>query len=401
MSDAFPSEGGGPGGAELSVGRKRRQLNCLDGPRVWQATRLGEYSPQQNKGLAMERKLTAIVAMDVVGFAGLVSDDEQGALERLERLKEDVVRLQVEAHRGRVFKSMGDGFLAEFSSTVEAVNCAIGVQRAVRRAGDLPNEPPPLTLRIGVSLGDVIVQGDDLLGDGVNAASRLEAMAEPGGLAVSAEVMAQIRGKIDVPLEDQGYKRLKRSDAPIHVYMTRSKSIADGGVFDFEEDALAVERITGGCICGEIRFEISAPAISTGYCHCRICQKFAGSAMSTWTAFPKSAVSFGAPEPTYFGTSPIAERGFCSTCGASISYRLLQPKEAAHIVIFTPSLDHPEDYAPVAHSGVETKLPWLEIFDDLPRTETRDSRVLQQAWSSVGLPDPDSWGAMAAPPAVF
>ncbi len=348
----------------------------------------------------MERKLTTIVAMDVVGFAGLVSRDERGALARLARLKEDVVRLHVEAHRGRVFKSMGDGFLAEFSSTIEAVNCAAGIQRAISLAGQGADDPSPLVLRIGVSLGDVVVEGDDLMGEGVNAASRLEAMAEPGGLAVSAEVMAQVRGKTDIPLEDQGYRRLKETDAPIHVYMTRAKHVGGGGFFDFDEDALKGEVITGGCICGRIRFEISAPPISTGYCHCSICQKFSGSAMSTWTAFPKSAVSFGT-EPTYFGTSPIAERGFCSTCGASIAYCLLQPKEAAHIVLFTPSLDHPENYAPVAHSGVETKMPWLEIFDDLPRTETRDSRVLQQAWSSVGLPDPDEWGPMVKPPGVF
>lgn len=349
----------------------------------------------------MERKLTTIVAMDVVGFAVLVCEDEQGALERLERLKDDVIRLHVEAHRGRVFKSLGDGFLVEFSSTIEAVNCAIGVQRAIRKSMLGAGNTSTLILRIGVSFGDVVVQGDDLMGEGVNVASRLEAMAEPGGLAVSAEVMAQVRGKTDVLLEDQGFQRLKETDAPIHVYKTRSKNVAGGGFFDFDEDALSGELITGGCRCGDIRYEIDAPSISTGYCHCSICQKFTGSAMSTWTAFPKSAVSFVTAEPTYFGSSPIAERVFCSTCGASIAYRLLQPKEAAHLALFTPSLDHPENYAPVAHSGVETKMPWLEIFDDLPRTETRDSRVLKKAWSSVCVPDSSNWGPMVKPPEVF
>ena len=142
----------------------------------------------------MERKLAAILATDIVGFAGLVSRDESSTLARLERLEREVVRMQVEANRGRVFKSTGDGFLAEFSSIFEAVNCAVGIQRASAFEARQSKTDDVFVLRIGVSLGDVVVQGSDLLGDGVNTAARLEAMAEPGGIAVSGEVMAQIRG---------------------------------------------------------------------------------------------------------------------------------------------------------------------------------------------------------------
>ncbi|AXI41940.1 GFA family protein [Sulfitobacter sp. SK011] len=349
----------------------------------------------------MERKLAAILATDIVGFAGLVSRDESGTLEKLERLSRDVIGMQVEANRGRVFKSTGDGFLAEFSSTQEAVNCAFGIQSILALEALRSKTDDHLLLRIGVSMGDVVVQGDDLLGEGVNTAARLEAMAEPGGIAVSSEVMSQIRDKIDLPLEDCGHKRLKSTDAPIHVFMTRSKTGGTGGFLDFDENELATTLIKGGCLCGSIRFEVNAPAISTGYCHCRCCQKFSGSAVNAWTAFPASAVRFLDKEPSYFASSPIAKRGFCSECGTSLTYKLFQPKETAFLVLHTSSLDEPENYPPAVHSGMESKLPWFDIMDDLPRTRSADSRVLQEAWSSVGLPDPESWGPWAKTPEVF
>lgn len=349
----------------------------------------------------MERKLAAIAAIDVVGFAGLVAQDEDGTLAKLDRIKSDIIAMQIEANRGRLFKSLGDGFLAEFSSTIEAVKCAVGIQRAMHHDQQAVPDAERMVLRIGVSLGDVVVQNDDLLGHGVNIAARLEALAEPGGIAVSAEVVAQIRGKIDLPLEDCGYKKVKASDAPIHVYMTRAKQGVSAGFMDMDDGHARQSIVYGGCLCGAVRYEISAPSISTGYCHCRICQKFTGSAMSTWTAFPASAVSFPDLEPKYFASSPIAERGFCPECGSSLCYRLIQPKKAAYLVIFTSSLDDPAPHAPMAHSGIESQLPWIEVLDDLPRTRTADSRVLQQAWASVGLPDPDHWGPMKRPPEVF
>ncbi|WP_170787772.1 GFA family protein [Ruegeria lacuscaerulensis] len=349
----------------------------------------------------MERKLAAILATDIVGFAGLVSRDESGTLAKLVRLEREIIGMQVEANRGRVFKSTGDGFLAEFSSVFEAVNCAINIQRACAREARRSNSDDPLILRVGVSLGDVVVHGDDILGDGVNTAARLEAIAEPGEIAVSGEVMAQIAGKIDLPLADCGHKRLKRTDSPIHVYMTVSEPGEEGGFLDFDEDELAKTLITGGCICGLVRYEINAPAISTGYCHCSCCRKFSGSAVNAWAAFPASAVRFLTEEPRYFATTPIANRGFCARCGASLTYKLVKPRETAYLVLHTSSLDQPENFAPSVHSGIESKMPWFDILDDLPRTRSSDSRVLQEAWSSVGLPDPETWGPLAKPPEVF
>jgi adenylate cyclase len=349
----------------------------------------------------MERKLAAILAADVVGFAGLVSKDEDGTLSSLDRLINQIIRVQVEAHRGRIFKSLGDGILAEFSSTLEALKCAIGIQKALAIDAHRSGEGEPLRLRIGVSVGDVVIQGTDLLGDGVNVAARLQAMADVGGLAISSDVMAQTRGKVDIALEDCGHKRLKDSDEPIHVFKTGKRKGSTKGLFDFDENELADNLIKGSCLCGSVKIEVSLPPISTGYCHCRICQKFTGSAMSTWTAFPASGVHFPDNEPQYFASSPIVERGFCSSCGSSLAYRLVQPKLAAYLVLFTSCLDTPEKFAPTVHSGMESKMSWLDILDDFPRTTTADSRVLQEAWSSVGLPDPVEWVASAKPKDVF
>ena len=350
----------------------------------------------------MERKLAAILAADVVGFAGRMSQDEAGTLALIERLNRDVIGMQVQANRGRVFKFMGDGILAEFSSTLEAVNCAFGIQKMMRFLKEQSKEEENFHLRIGVSLGDVVVRDNDLLGDGVNIAARLETLAEPGGVAVSAEVMSQIRGKTDLPLQDAGHQRVKNTDALIHVYMTRArKNTQDAGIFDFDVSTDPTPEISGGCICGAIRYQALMPPISKGYCHCRCCQKFTGSVMSVWAAFPAAAVQFTGNEPTYFPSSPIAERGFCPTCGSSLTYRLKRPKPAGYLVIMSGTLDHLEDYAPLAHSGVESQAPWLEILDELPRTACAEPRVLQEAWRSVGLPEPGTWGPMACPQNVL
>jgi adenylate cyclase len=351
----------------------------------------------------MERKLAAILAADVIGFSGLITRDEERTIRRLERLRLEVIDTHVKAHRGRVFKTLGDGVLAEFSSTLEAVKCALGIQRDLAaRSSDTDDEP--LALRIGISVGDVVLQGEDLLGDAVNVAARLEATCEPGGIAVSSDVMAQIRGKIDLRLEDCGHQRFKDTDALIHVYKTRPADRGPTqaqGLFDFDDEGSKDKAITGGCICGAIRYEINMPALGSGYCHCRICQRFSGSAMSSWTAFPGSAVQFLTGEPRYFATSPIAQRGFCPECGASLTYKLLLPRPSSYLIVFTTSLDAPQDYTPTTHGGVESQLPWIDILDDLPRTRSEDSQSLHQAWSAAGLPDPADWGPGAEPPEKF
>src|SRR5215468_2066467 len=143
------------------------------------------------------RRLTAILAADVAGYSRLMGTDEEGTHERLQSHLRELVNPKVEEHRGRIVKNTGDGFLAEFASVVDAVRCAMEIQRGMaEREPEVPEEQR-IRFRIGVNLGDVIAEEQDIFGDGVNVAARLEALAEPGGICVSRVVRDQVRDKVD------------------------------------------------------------------------------------------------------------------------------------------------------------------------------------------------------------
>ena len=157
-----------------------------------------------------QRRLAAILVADIVGYSALVAGDEAGTLARLAALRRDVIDPAIGGHSGRLFKSVGDGFLVEFASAVQAVTCATAIQKA--------NGNGPLRLRIGVHVDDVVVQGDDLMGDGVNIAVRIESVADPGGVVISRAVHDQVRDKLDLVFGDKGDIPLKNLARPIHVY---------------------------------------------------------------------------------------------------------------------------------------------------------------------------------------
>jgi len=166
----------------------------------------------------LERRLAAILAADVVGYSRLMGEDETGTLERLKSLRRELVQPKIAGGRGRIVKLMGDGLLAEFPSVVEAVQCAVDIQQdmAGREAG-LPDERR-IRLRIGVNLGDIIVEGSDIYGDGVNVAARLEGLAEPGGICISGKVYEEVRNKLPTAFEDLGEQKVKNIAEPVRVY---------------------------------------------------------------------------------------------------------------------------------------------------------------------------------------
>ena len=166
----------------------------------------------------MERRLAAILAADVVGYTALMGDDEVGTLRRLTELREQVLEPLIAEHRGRIVKLMGDGLLVEFASVVDAVACAVAWQNGVAERESERDDNTRLQFRIGINLGDVIVQGDDIHGDGVNIAARLEGLAEPGDIYVSGDAYRQVRGKIDVEFEDRGEQEVKNVTEPVRVY---------------------------------------------------------------------------------------------------------------------------------------------------------------------------------------
>jgi adenylate cyclase len=166
----------------------------------------------------VNRKLAAILAADVVGYSRLMGADEAGTLAALKRHREAIFDPAVAAHSGRIVKLMGDGVIAEFGSVVDAVSCALSVQRSNATTPDKSASQPTIVLRIGINLGDVIIEGDDIYGDGVNVAARLEPLAEPGGICVSSIVNESVGNRIDVRFQDGGEISVKNIDRPIRVW---------------------------------------------------------------------------------------------------------------------------------------------------------------------------------------
>jgi TolB-like protein len=166
----------------------------------------------------VERRLAAILAADVVGYTRLMGADEAGTLQRLTELRQQVLEPLIAEHRGRVVKLMGDGLLVEFASVVDALSCAVAWQNGVSEREVTGDGDKQLQFRIGINIGDVIVEGDDIHGDGVNIAARLEGQAEPGGVCLSGDAYRHAKGKVEAEFEDMGEQDLKNVAEPVRVY---------------------------------------------------------------------------------------------------------------------------------------------------------------------------------------
>jgi adenylate cyclase len=176
----------------------------------------------------VERRLTAILAADIAGYSRLMAADEEGTLTALKTLRREVADPKIEEHRGRIVNTTGDGLLSEFASVVDAVRCAVEVQRemAARNAGVQADRR--IDFRIGINLGDIMIDENDIFGDGVNVAARLEALAEPGGICVSRVVRDQVRDKLAIPFEDMGEQQVKNIARPVRAYRALLAERADG-----------------------------------------------------------------------------------------------------------------------------------------------------------------------------
>jgi adenylate cyclase len=173
----------------------------------------------------MERRLTAILAADVVGYSRLMGADEAGTLAILKKIRSELIETKIAEHQGRVVKLTGDGILAEFPSVVSAVACAVEIQRGLRERMTGAPTDRRVEFRIGLNLGDVIVEGDDIYGDGVNVAARLESVAEPGGIAVSQSVRDHVGNRLDVTFADCGEQNLRNIEKPVRVYNVLLKDL--------------------------------------------------------------------------------------------------------------------------------------------------------------------------------
>jgi TolB-like protein/class 3 adenylate cyclase len=171
--------------------------------------------------MSQTRRLAAILAADVAGYSRLIGTDEEGTLNRLRSIRADVIDPKITEHRGRIFKTTGDGLLAEFSSVVDALRCATEWQQGVAERNSGIAGDQRIEFRMGINVGDVVVEGGDIFGDGVNVAARLEGLAEPGGICVSARVQEDVAGRLDLAFDDIGEQRLKNIARSVRVYRVR------------------------------------------------------------------------------------------------------------------------------------------------------------------------------------
>ena len=184
----------------------------------------------------LQRRLAAILSADVVGYSRLMGIDEAGTLARLKAMRRDLFDPLTAAHSGRIFKLMGDGALVEFASAVDAVTCAIEIQKQVRERNAGSPEDSRIQFRIGINVGDIIVDGDDIYGDGVNVAARIQALADPGGVYISRGAADQVRDKVPIKIETRGEQTVKNIARPIEVFciISEDRDAVAGAVREFE-----------------------------------------------------------------------------------------------------------------------------------------------------------------------
>ncbi len=336
----------------------------------------------------MERRLAAILYADVAGYSRLTGLDEEETHRKLDAGINLLAKV-IEAHGGQKLHEAGDAVLAEFRSVTAAVTSALEFQAQMFEQNADIAEEHRFQFRVGVNLGEVIHDRDDIYGEGVNLASRIQELSHPGGVCVSGAVYEQIVGNIDQAFDDLGHRRFKNIAQSVHVYQARIAGLQSSdedrhGWFTDKRKPVA----TGGCLCRRVRFEVLQEPLYVGYCHCRFCQLASGGALGVSLIFDKTAVRFLGDEPKKYKSSEIAERGFCGNCGTSITNTHYAPDESAYYAIRLGAMDNPADFPPTFHWGVENQLPWLDINDDLPRIRSDEDLETQRRWAAVGRPDP-------------
>src|SRR6201984_41119 len=171
--------------------------------------------------MTITRRLAAILAADVAAYSRLIGADEEGTLNRLRSIRADLIDPKITEHRGRIVKTTGDGLLGEFSSVVDALRCATQWQQGMSQKNAATPDGTRIEFRIGVHQGDIVVEDDDIFGDRVNIAARLEGLAEPGGICISARVQEDVVGRLDLAFDDLGEQSLKNIARPVRVYRVR------------------------------------------------------------------------------------------------------------------------------------------------------------------------------------
>ena len=339
----------------------------------------------------MERHLAAILYADVAGYSRLTGYDEEKTHKQLD-ISLNLLTSLIEKHGGQKIHEAGDAILGEFKSVTEAVATAVEFQRQMSEENMGIPEEERFLFRVGVNIGEVIHDREDIYGDGVNLAARIQELAEPGKVCISGAVYEQIAGKTDQVFDDLGHRKLKNIAQPVRIYQTRFANLQSSGEdqpgWPYLTSAKKKPLATGGCLCRGVRFETWEEPILVAYCHCRFCQLATGAPLNASAVYQKAAVRFFGDEPKMYTSSVIGERGFCGNCGTTLFTNHYAPDEGDYYSIRLGAMDNLADFPPTAHYGVESQVPWLDINDNLPRIRTDDDPEMQRRWAAVGRPDP-------------
>ena len=326
----------------------------------------------------------------MVGYSSQMNADEMTTLNRLQSFLNHILHPMLAEFNGHLIKEMGDGYLVEFSSVSQCVECAFNWQRHAHEETKIPQRESSLQFRIGINVGEVIFSNDDVFGDGVNIAARLEAVADPGGIVISGSAYDQLPNETSYEFTDLGFRKLKNIPQPVRAYSARMQSdiekVTDAAWPFLSADNSRKPNSRGGCLCGAVQYEVWEEPAGVGFCHCRFCQLALGAPLNAWAAFKEDAVKFIGEPVKIHRSSEIAQRGFCNNCGTSIFTLLSGDDGRRFYSIRVATLDDPQNYPPTLHFGTESKLPWLEISDDLPRICTSDDPGLSGLWSAAGQP---------------
>lgn len=313
----------------------------------------------------ISRRLTTILAADVAGYSRLAGADEEGTVSRLRALRQELVNPVIAANRGRIVKTTGDGILIEFGSVVDAVRCALDVQRGMiaRNANIAPDQR--IEFRVGIHLGDVIVESDgDLMGDGVNIAARLEGIAEPGGITVSRQVLDQVEDKLDFSYGELGRQNLKNIAKPVEVFAIRLDAAAapssrflatanlkqeiryckasDGVRLAYATVGSGPPMLKSAHWLGHLDYDWELPIaqhflLGLARDHTLIRYDARGNGLSDWDVHEISLDSWVSDMETVAdaaGLDRFPLLGFSQGCAVSIAYAVRHPERVSHLILY-------------------------------------------------------------------
>lgn len=303
----------------------------------------------------MERRLTAILAADVAGYSRMMSADEVGTLSALQNDRANLINPAISRHRGRVVKLMGDGLLAEFASVVEAVECAAEIQReSAAHAAGAANKR--ICYRIGVHLGDVIVEGDDIYGDGVNIAARLEGIADPGGIYISRQAYDQVRNKLSLEIRKLGPRNLKNIPEPVEVFAVGGDGLAivddrqeiryvrapDGVRLAYAISGRGPPLVKTGNWLNHLEYDWDSPVWSHllhGLSSNRTLVRYdpRGTGLSDWDVPELSLDAWVSDLETVADAAGLTQfplLGYSQGCAVSIAYAVRHPERISHLILY-------------------------------------------------------------------